>query len=444
MKLLLLTERPKKASFFPNVLPPLGILYLSSVCEEHNIDHEVHDYNILKDYKGDYSEFDIVGLNVNNSNAIRSIELARKIKKKKPNIALIVGGPFASAWPEFFVKEKIFDVIFIGEAEYSLIDFLKGKTLSEIPGIVYQEDGTVKSNEPVFIEDLDVIPFPNLKRVNIKKYRLSIQKDAPLSSLISSRGCPYRCSFCFHNMGYRWRPRSVKNVIEEIEFQYSTLGIKELCIVDDNFTKDIKRAEQIAEEIIKRKYRVSIQFNNAVRTEGITKNFLKTFKKAGLWYFSIAPESANEKTLKKIKKGLNLDHLKHVVRWARELNLFIYACFMVGFPWETKEDLSRTLKLAVEMDSHISQISRVTIFPKTELYEEICKHTKVEQISANIFSGSQNFYNEHIDSSTLNKMVKKANYKKYLNIKNLYEIYKHIGMRGIFTLAKFGILSRNL
>lgn len=444
MRLLLLTERPERVSFFPNVLPPLGVLYLSSACRQHNIDHEVYDHNIGRTYKGDYSEFDVVGLSVNSANVSNSLKLARQIRRKKPDITLVTGGPLAIAYPDFLMGEEFFDIIFIGEAEYSLIDFLKGKTLSQIPGIVYRENGEVKRNEAIFIEDLDAIPFPNFEAVDIRKYRAAMQKNRPVSSLISSRGCPYRCSFCFHNMGYFWRHRSVKNVMDEIEFQYSKLGIKELCIVDDNFTHDIERAEQIAQEIIRRGYKLSIQFNNAVRTEGITREFLETFKKAGLWYFAIAPESANQNTLEKIRKRLNSQHLHKVVQWGRELDLFVYACFMVGFPWEGREDVDNTLKMAVEMNSHMSQISRLTIFPKTELYEEISNFSEVRQPSTSLFFGTQNFDNAYIDSSTLAQMIRKANFRKYFNINALWDIYRHIGIKEMLKLMKFSIVSGNL
>ena len=186
---------------------------------------------------------------------------------------------------------------------------------------------------------------------------------------MSSRGCPYRCKFCYKPLDSRsYRMRSAENLIKEIEQCYK-MGIREIFFFDDNFSVSPTRVEEICDEIIKRKLKISWSFRGRVNT--INYPMLKKCKKAGCHRIHFGVETGTDEGLKKIKKDTTTEMIRSAFRLCKKAGITTVANFMIGLPWETKEDMFQTVKFANEINTDYAEFQVLTVLPKTELYTEM-------------------------------------------------------------------------
>lgn len=420
-KILLIQEASKKTRYYINSLPPLGILSIASYLETQGIDVKVIDRQIGMDFSNDPREFDIAGLSINLANISSSLRLINQLKSRNRQLKIIVGGPSCISNPDFFTSCKDIDAICTGEGEESLFDyvskegFINGK---RIKGLLTKtkEGDFVSGGTRDYIKSLDSLPFASLNKVDIKKYSVPLSKRSPISSINSSRGCPYRCSFCFHSMGYLWRARSPKNVVDEIEWQVNELGIREICIEDDNFLLDIKRAEEILDLIIRRNIKVSLQLHNGVRIEDLDFDLLKKMRAAGVWLIIISPETGSPKVMQSINKKTDKIKNKQIVEWCRRIGIKTYACFVFGFPCETLDDLEMSISFMQDLNPDFVQISRALPIPGTPLYEQVADRYNKDDFmrEEGMHFGGQKLKDSQIDIRDFKRMINKAYRKFYL------------------------------
>jgi radical SAM superfamily enzyme YgiQ (UPF0313 family) len=262
---------------------------------------------------------------------------------------------------------------------------------------------------------------------------------------MTSRGCPFQCIFCFHSLGTQFRARSPKNVVDEIEWQINKFGVKEICIFDDNFALDAKRAEKIADLIIERGLKIKLQFTNGIRVDNITKELLFKLKKAGIWLVGVAPESGNQDSLIKMKKGVSLDKIKQVVKWCKELGIITHSYFMMGFPWETKQHLINTINFAEKLDTDITQFTRVMPFPGTELYKMM--ELKLDTESKNdqgLFYGSIQHKVANLTEKEVHKYIKIGYRKTFIKPKKIFKLLITLNLVDFFKLCLYAITSESV
>ncbi len=444
MKVLLILESAVEKSMYINVLPPLGILGIASYLISKSIDTKVIDCNI-EDYNYENIEkYDVIGFSLFCSNITKTFNAAKKIKNKFPNKKVIIGGPHTLTNPEEFIKKDYIDAVFIGESEHSLYEFLTSKDLTNIQGVYFKENNKIKFNglHP-FLTDLDSLPFPALDQVKLEKYVFPISKAQPISQIMTSRGCPYSCIYCFHSLGKKWRARSAKNIVDEIEWQVNKLGVKEISISDDNFTLDRKRVEEVCDIIIKRKIKVKIQLMNGIRADKVDKELLKKMKKAGTWLIAVAPETGNEETLLKIKKGMSLECSKNVVKWCKELRISTYAFYMVGFPWETEKHINKTIDFAEKLDTDFTQFSRVLPFEGTELAKMLCAKTDTKN-DIGLFYGNNKYSEQKLSDEQTKKLIQKAYKRCYFKPFKMLRILKILSLKNLYLLAKYAFKTESM
>lgn len=366
-KILIIVER-STMPYYQGTQMWLGPLYILSYLGENGIDGDFLDRNAEPTKNVDYIPYDIIGFSANVNNIRMSLATARQIKRIKPDVKIVFGGPFASSYPQLLMEESCIDAAVVGEGEETFYEYVTRKERKDILGLYTRENGTVKfnGNRP-WIKDLDSLPFPSLPKLKIQNYTSIFSKAAPLSYIITTRGCPYLCTFCFHNMGKKWRARSPENVVDEIEWQVNALGIKEIGIVDDNFTLNRGRVIDICDEIIRRKIKVKLQFSNGVRADCVDDEMMERLSEAGLWVINFAPESGSAQTVGRLKKGLKGDDIKKAIGIAKKYGVATELFLMVGFPWETREDYKQTLALPYELDVDFISLHRYIPFPGTQL-----------------------------------------------------------------------------
>ncbi len=377
---------------------PLGIASLSAYLKKmtrhsiHLLDmflegferyREQHDRNVLIDVaERRIREVmpDVIGISalmiINYKWVHHIAALARKIK---PDVRVIVGGGYAAILPEKLLEDSNIDFIVIGEGEEVLLNILDSgfdrQKLGSANGIGFRDDSGRKviNRRPAMIKDLDVLPFYDWEGIGLEKY-MSYRKNR-FVSYITSRGCPFGCSFCSTHLlwGKKFRPFSDKRVLDEIDYLKRTYGIEEIEFRDDNLTLDKERIIAILSGFIEMDYGFTWTTPNAVAIVTLDAPLIGLMKKSGCDMLTIAIESGSERVLKEIiHKPVSKDKAREVRRIARETGLKIQTAFIIGFPGETKEEIEETKDFAAELQCDWNQMSIATPFPGTEMYE-ICE-----------------------------------------------------------------------
>ena len=261
----------------------------------------------------------------------------------------------------------------------------------------------------------------------MNKYKCRARK-LPVAPLLTSRGCPYNCIFCNKSIfGHTFRARSPENILQEVDHLINDFGVKQLDILDDNFTLDIKRAEKFLDMLIEKNYDLLINCQNCVRADGVTRELIHKMKLAGVFKVGIGIESGDKEILKKIKKQLDLERVKQVIKWFNEVNIVTYGFFMLGFPWDVPKTMQKTIDFAKESNPDIANFMITIPFPGTELYEYVIKNAKLlQKIEEGVFCG---FYGNRVFFETnalkqedVSKYFEKAYKEFYVRPKKIMEL----------------------
>ena len=296
--------------------------------------------------------------------------------KKRFEVPIIMGGVFPSTLPELAVNSA--DFIVRGEGEIPLRRLLSGEKPEEINGF----HSTVFSNGSAeFVTDLNNLPFP-YREDGFEEHLLFSsrgRKGQRTASLVTSRGCPYTCNFCSTHptAGYKWRARSVDDVVSEIVYLQERFGVNHLEIEDDNFTLDSTRAKGILERIIKykegRNLHLDFSTPNGLRIDTLDRETITLMKKAGFKSIYLALESGDQEVLSLMNKRLSLDKVSEVAKLASEQDLPILYFFMIGYPGETREMFLKSVDFGLGLKK-IGDCSFTTFltraYPGTKLFDD--------------------------------------------------------------------------
>lgn len=358
--------------------PPLGLLYLASYLK-HNSQHmitlidsdaEKLDYPQLRQ-RIEQLKPDIVGIQALTFLLIDALKTAGVVKGCCRGIPVVLGGPHVTIYPRESLMLRDVDYIVRGEGEVSFKEMLDSigdeAGLKAIRGIGFKVNGKLTlTQEPNFIDDLNSIPFPDRTFSPYRNYYSLLSKNFPITTMMTSRGCPYNCIYC-ERMGKRFRAVSAEKVLEEIEHCLS-LGIKEIFFHDDTFTIDKKRVFTICELI--RKRGLKFVWDARSRVDTVNYDLLSDMKRAGCQRISFGVESGNPRILKNLRKGITLEQVEAAFRQCRKLKIQTLADFMIGSPGESRKDIMETIGFAVRLGADYAQFSVTTPYPGTELYSE--------------------------------------------------------------------------
>ena len=361
--------------------PPIGLASVAAYLEKAGAQCIIIDANVTEDKPNQILEQlkqfqpDVVGIQMNVVTAQAGIELAKFIRDDalfSPKVVL--GGPFATSKHERLLNDTNAFAIVRGEGEHTFLELCQGIDLKTIPGLSFKDaDGkliTTKDRE--LFPDINEFPYPAYHLLHdLRRYRARSRKT-PFAPIFTSRGCPFRCTFCNANIfGKEFRARSPENVIGEIDMLVQKYGVRQIDIIDDNFSEDVPRAEKIIDLIISRNYNISINFQNGLRADRLTRELVHKMKLAGVYKLGIGIESANAKIRNKIKKGLDLKHVENAITWCREEGIITIGFFMLGFHDDTEETMQETINFAIKLNPSLANFSLVVPLPGTELYEQV-------------------------------------------------------------------------
>lgn len=239
--------------------------------------------------------------------------------------------------------------------------------MHQVKGIVFKDGKKViNTGRAEFNRDLDSLPFPARYLTPYQKYSSVLSKVQPITTMFTSRGCPYKCLFCNRpHLGKIFRARSPKNVVDEME-ECQKMGIKEVLIYDDTFTVNRKRVLDICQEIKERK--LEIDWDVRTRPDTVDEELLIDMKKAGCKRIHYGVEAGTQKILNVLRKGITLEKVEETFRLTKKIGLEVLAYFMIGSPTETKGDILQTIKFAKKLNPDFTHITITTPFPATDLY----------------------------------------------------------------------------
>ncbi len=378
-------------SIADEIIPPIHFGYLSSSLSGK---HKVIIYDQLRDKFSDdhLSEMllqelpDVIGYSAYTRDITKIKTLMAKFRPLLPDTKIVLGGVQISMMPQetYEYLDGLIDFGFVGESEKAFSAFIDvmnsdGLTgsLNNIPNLVWKTDAGIKINPSDPYENLDEIPFPSWELMPPGSYPKAphgaFLRQFPVAPIVTSRGCPYPCTFCAAGSisGKKIRYRSLDNVIEEIKYLNRDFNVKEIHIEDDNFSMKKERAIEFSERMLSEGLGITWAFPNGLRLDNLDLHTLKLMRKAGCYSLNLGVESGNDNMLLKIRKRITREEIKSRVRMVKDAGLDIGGFFIIGFPGETVEEIKDTINFAKELPLDRIGISYFQPYPGTEEYKKL-------------------------------------------------------------------------
>jgi len=439
MKILLI--RNNDLGFFnqtniTGVYPPLGLAYIASVLRKAGYQVNLLDNQILgfrnNSLKNEIKRIapDVVLLSAMSPSWSELIKLSKLIKDVSPQIITGVGGPHLTVYPIESLSHKSFDFGVYGEGENTILEVVKtieeGRTLEGIKGCIFRENGEVIVNAPrEEIDDLDSIPFPSIGLLPYKKY-IALSVNSPFFTIVTSRGCPYNCKFCFQGYLGRYRTRSPENIVNEMEMLVNEYGIQEIIVFDETFAVEeqgvLKTCELIQKKGIKFKWDIR------TRVDLLNEKVLKSLKNTGCYRIHLGIESGNQEILNMMNKKISIPEIVEKVNLAKKFGFEIRGYFMLAYPTETYRTICKTIDFAKSLSLHWASFTVTMGLPETDIYREALRRGYFdidywrEHAKGNILNSKPYFIPNGLEEDDLFALKKKAYLEFYLRPKIIWSI----------------------
>lgn len=353
---------------------PLGLEYIASSLLKEGHEVRIIDTHILRLTEKKLKHIiekenpDIVGISCTTPSFHQVKNLSKIIKTSNKECLIVCGGPHTSALPLETLKEiKELDICVIGEGEKTMVEIANGKSWEKIRGIAFRKGSKITLNEGTnVIKNLDELPFPARFLTPYEEYK-TLYMRPPTLTIISSRGCPFRCTFCSRIIrGIRFR--SIENIIEEWKELVHRYRAGSIFVADDLFTFKKDRVIEICRSLIKEG--LSVPWFCQSRVDTVDKEMLKMMAKAGCERIIFGIESFSQRSLNEMKKGISLHQIKKALKITKEMGISTYGTFLIGLPNETISDINKTLKFIKEEKTlDFATFHILQPFPGSKIFE---------------------------------------------------------------------------
>jgi len=432
---------------------PLGLGYIASylrTCGNHDV--TMYEPEAQKLRYEDIAHLikkntpDVVGLTCSTPNFFRALELA-EIARENSHAKIVLGGVHASALPEFIMSSysDLIDCVVVGEGELTMLELVNAyensKNIDDVKGVVLLKDGKVVRNEcRQFVEDLDSIPFParDLIPQSLFVPNLHNARYRNCVSILTSRGCPFNCSFCASRVvsGKKYRMHSAEYVLEEMAMLKREYRAEQLLITDDTFTINHERLEQICRGMIDR--RLDLKWFCFSQVNVVNRKILTMMKKAGCYNIGFGVESADEEILRRMGKPIKPEKALEAVRMANEIGLKTQAFYIFGSPGETKEQMEATVRFAKKIESTLAFFNMLVPFPGTKEFEYYFSSVPLKEIEWKNFVAVGEacvLKNATVPPRDIEKLIARANIEYYANPFRLLRLLLQI--RTFYELSNY-------
>ena len=316
---------------------------------------------------------DYVGISIKSFTLDESVRLAHKIKKMNPIAVIIAGGPHIMVDGMNFMKENaIFDVGIKGEAELAFKELME-KPPNEVDGALYREGGEVRENcARKWISELDELEFPDYDSFDSVNYNGEIHKIDKWP-LVTSRGCPYSCSYCNVPtvIGRKFRTRSGENIMKELRYAQEKYGCTEFKVLDDNFTLLMDRAKDICRFFIDEGMDMKWTCPNGIRADRLDDELCELMFKAGCYSVSIGVESGDPEVFRKINKWEKLEDVERGIAIAKRAGLKVHGFFILGLVGSTYESDKRSMEFVKKAGLESASWGILVPYPGTEVWNQV-------------------------------------------------------------------------
>ncbi|MCJ7683376.1 MAG: B12-binding domain-containing radical SAM protein, partial [Desulfobacteraceae bacterium] len=338
-----------------NRMAPLGLLSIAAYLEREGHEVFVHDCLGPKAAAGNVANAktilgykpDLVGFSATTSGFLDGYDLATRVKAVHPQIKIVFGGVHISAMGSVLLDQfEHIDYLCMGEGEKTLAELASGEEPALISGLAWRDlEESVANPGRSHIPDLDDLPFPSYEKLNRfpEGYNLPLFSYilSPGATMVTSRGCPYQCSFCDRSVFKRdYRYNSAEYVYEHMRYLQKHFGVRHINIYDDLFTAHRSRITELCDLLVSKP--LGMQFNCVVRAGHCDDELLEMLKNAGFLQLSLGIETGDSELMKTHKPGVNLDEVRDTVRRIQEKGLRAKGLFMMGLPGDTRESIKKT------------------------------------------------------------------------------------------------------
>ena len=373
--------------------PPLGLAYIASILEHSGYKVRIIDSPTLNlDLKRVVLEVkmfkpDIVGLTALTPTVYNAYKIAKYVKAIDRSIPIVIGGPHATFMYKEVLNESLnIDVVVVGEGEYIFLELLdvigkyglNSNFLKSIRGIAFRGNGNIYfTGYRGLITNLDSLPPPARHLLPMDRYTV-FDKPVRVAHVIASRGCPYGCIYCSTSyfMGRFYRIRSVNSVLDEIEDLVYRYRVRNIVFVDDELTIIRKWVINFLKGL--RERGLDICFTCGSRVDHVDRELISKMYSQGCSIIYFGVESANQKTLDRIGKKITIQQIVNAFKLIREVKGESAGSFILGLPWETIEDMRRTIAFALKLNPSYAQFTVATPYPGTPLYELTLRDNLIE------------------------------------------------------------------
>ena len=370
---------------------PLGIGYVASYIRRK----PNREVQLFVDTIEDFQEFvdanppDVLGLSAMTSSYPTCAKMARIAKSANPNCVVIIGGQHATSVGDMIFSEiSEIDFIAMGEGEVLMDRFLgelesDSRNWASIAGLIYKEKGEIQSvPQEGLLRELDTMPFPARDLLPLEKFasHAHMRFGNKTASLISSRGCPWKCSYCssFVTMGRLYRYRSPQNVVDEMEEMHRKWGVDNFIFWDDVFTVRHDRVFGFCDEL--RRRQLDVTWWCMSRTDRMTPELAEAMADAGCVMISFGIESGSDQTLKRIRKQVDLEVVKEAIAYCNAAGIRTQGTFILGFPFETYKDFETTIDFAKSSGVYLALFFSFTPYPGTEEWSYVPDSLKPQSL----------------------------------------------------------------
>jgi radical SAM superfamily enzyme YgiQ (UPF0313 family) len=369
-------------------IPGVGVLVLAAVARERG--YRVHLVDAKEQGRGleEVSREiaalrpDVLGLSATTISVTNAARIAARVKELVPGVVTIIGGPHVSAIPERTLEAfPEIDYGIVGEGEHSLFDLLQRletqQPIDGVAGLAWRRDGNVVANPRApYIDDLDELPPPAWDLLPDFPHRfqptLFSYPKTPVASLITSRGCPFSCSFCDRSTsGRKGRMHSVEYVVGLCR-HLEGLGVRHVLFVDDLFTVRRDRVVQLCESFLEAGFRFT--WSCTSHPNLLDLETMKLMKKAGCWQIAYGIESGSPRILDVVKHEVKIPRMRETLRLTRQAGIRAKGYVMLGHPTEGLDSLAETLEFLRTVELDLCQITKFTPYPGTPAYPTIHSH----------------------------------------------------------------------
>ena len=420
-------------------MPPMGLCYLKACLVKEGF-QEVRVVDVADKKVESVREIidaespEIVGISTLTESRSNALKVAAIAKEINPQVKTILGGVHTTIMYQQIIENyPAVDIVCRGESERTIVELFQalssGDDLRKVRGIVYRQDGEiVVTEERDKIKDLDTLPFPNYDDLDLRRYKDTYVswKQKPSGTIVTSRGCPFSCSFCSsHSVWGNWRSRSVGNVLDEIEWLVSQYGYEVVLIGDDIFTINKERTKEFCQGVLDRG--LPIKWRAGTRVDCVSLELLELMREAGCQYLSFGVESGSPSILKNLNKKEKIEDVVNAFAWSKKAGIKTIFNVIVGSPGENRATIEETRNLIKKTRPYCVSAAILRVYPGTAL----CKQAQAEGLCDDSFFLSDQECLRYTGAMSVPEMLQTA--------RGYYLLHASLnGLSGYLALAKFG------